>query len=314
MKQTLLVLFTLLWIQSFAQQNKSVEYKKAEALFSNQKYKEALAIFNSLIEKDPQNADLWSWKGACLRDLNKYEDAMDCYNKSVALAPNIPVSYYHRGCFFININQQDYAIHDFTDGLKYASEKDSFNYMLLYTRSQAYFYKHAYDSARMDIEAALRHDTTNAVYLCHAYIIEMAIKQFDKALKYLDRWKRVKPEDVVVSLNYAYTYESMGQYKKAIEINSQLLSKCSKQYLTNVYDNRGFEKLQLNDVDGAMADINKAIQLDTTNSYAYKNRALVYLAMYQKKNACIDLKKALELNYTPNYGDEAKDLLDKHCK
>jgi hypothetical protein len=63
-----------------------------------------------------------------------------------------------------------------------------------------------------------------------------------------------------------------------------------------------------------MEDINKSLQLNDENSYAYKNRALVYLAQEFIDKACEDLNRAEGLGYSKDYDDEALELISKYCQ
>ena len=70
------------------------------------------------------------------------------------------------------------------------------------------------------------------------------------------------------------------------------------------YSNRSFSRLKTNDLNGAMKDINKSLDLYASNSYAYKIRALIYIEKGKIKKACEDLETALELRDTKQYGNE----------
>jgi tetratricopeptide (TPR) repeat protein len=69
----------------------------------------------------------------------------------------------------------------------------------------------------------------------------------------------------------------------------------------------------LNDLKGALDDVNHSLQLYPQNSYAYKNRALIFIAMKQYSKACADLQIAIQLGFTQMYGDEVKNLLEQYC-
>jgi tetratricopeptide (TPR) repeat protein len=298
----------------YAQQNNNPVYKKAEKLFNEKKYDEALKIYNQLLDKDSSDADLWSWKGVVLSALKKYEDASRCFNKAVYLAPNDPKEYLHRGCFYLSLNYQDEAIEDFNEGIKHADDNDSTKYQLLYARARSRFYQHDYETSLKDLRVDLDHDSVNPVYLAQIVFTFIQMKNYDSGMKYLWIWKRNHPEDMYADIDLAFIYESMGEFKKAIAINTTLIESKKYDNISNVFDNRGYEKFKLNDFEGALKDINKSLVIDSTNSYAYKNRALVYMGMYQQKNACKDLEKALKMGYTLLYGNEAQELLDKNCK
>ncbi len=60
----------------------------------------------------------------------------------------------------------------------------------------------------------------------------------------------------------------------------------------------GVAKFNLKDYRGAIADYNKAIELDPTEATAYNNRGHVKLNLEDYRGAIADCNKAIELNPT----------------
>lgn len=50
-------------------------------------YNNALSSFDQALSIEPINADLWNLKGIALRSLGRYDEASDCYNKSLEIEP-----------------------------------------------------------------------------------------------------------------------------------------------------------------------------------------------------------------------------------
>ena len=50
-------------------------------------FAESLSSFEQAILLDQNNPDLWNLKGVALRSLGRYDEASDCYNKSLELDP-----------------------------------------------------------------------------------------------------------------------------------------------------------------------------------------------------------------------------------
>jgi len=55
-------------------------------------YTNALIFFEKALILAKDNADLWNLKGVALRSLGRYEEASDCYKKSLELEPRDNVS------------------------------------------------------------------------------------------------------------------------------------------------------------------------------------------------------------------------------
>ena len=50
-------------------------------------YNNALSFFDQALSIEPINADLWNLKGIALRSLGRYDEASECYNKSLEIEP-----------------------------------------------------------------------------------------------------------------------------------------------------------------------------------------------------------------------------------
>jgi tetratricopeptide (TPR) repeat protein len=82
------------------------------------------------------------------------------------------------------------------------------------------------------------------------------------------------------------------------------------------YGNRGSVKSELGDKQGALADYNKAIELDPNYTYAYNSRGVDKYELGDKQGALADYNKAIELNPNSanasyNRGVVKRDLGDK---
>ena len=53
----------------------------------NGNFENALSFFEQALLLKPDDPDLWNNKGIALRSLGRYNEASDCYNKSLQLDP-----------------------------------------------------------------------------------------------------------------------------------------------------------------------------------------------------------------------------------
>ena len=61
--------------------------KSGKKLLDAENYNDAVSFFDQALSQDPTNADLWNYKGIALRSLGRYDEASDCYNKSLEIEP-----------------------------------------------------------------------------------------------------------------------------------------------------------------------------------------------------------------------------------
>lgn len=60
---------------------------KGKLLLENGQYGDALGFFEQALLLNQNDPDLWNFKGVTLRSLGRYEEAMECFNKSLTIDP-----------------------------------------------------------------------------------------------------------------------------------------------------------------------------------------------------------------------------------
>jgi len=70
---------------------------KGNILRELQRYKEAFQCYDKAIEIDPNFAKAHNCKAVALKDLEKYEEANKCFDKAIELDPNIFEAYFNKG-------------------------------------------------------------------------------------------------------------------------------------------------------------------------------------------------------------------------
>ncbi|MEM6262504.1 MAG: tetratricopeptide repeat protein [Bacteroidota bacterium] len=174
--------------------------------------------------------------------------------------------------------------------------------------------------ARGDYEEAISRtdmlqdqDSIRVIALNIRGLAELQLLRYKEALKSFNQAIELSPQSVQTFLNRAYLYSIQEKHKEAIGDYSQVIEIApGKEAVAR--NNRGIAKLALGMTDEALEDINKSIELDSENTYAYRNRALVLLKMGNTKKACQDLKKALKMGYAAEYGDDVENLLKEKCE
>jgi tetratricopeptide (TPR) repeat protein len=61
--------------------------EKGQSLMDDGKYDDALGFFEQALLLNQNDPDLWNYKGIALRSLGRYEESMDCFNKSLEIEP-----------------------------------------------------------------------------------------------------------------------------------------------------------------------------------------------------------------------------------
>ncbi len=60
---------------------------KGQSFLKDGKFNDALGFFEQALLLNPDDPDLWNHKGITLRSMGRYEEAMECFNKSLKIDP-----------------------------------------------------------------------------------------------------------------------------------------------------------------------------------------------------------------------------------
>ncbi|RDJ31136.1 MAG: tetratricopeptide repeat protein [Crenarchaeota archaeon] len=61
--------------------------QKGKSRLQDGDFEGALAFFDQALLQDQTNPDLWNLKGVTLRSMGRYDEAVECFNKSLELDP-----------------------------------------------------------------------------------------------------------------------------------------------------------------------------------------------------------------------------------
>ena len=61
--------------------------EQGQSLMDDGKFDDALGFFEQALLLNQNDPDLWNYKGVALRSLGRYEESMECFNKSLEIDP-----------------------------------------------------------------------------------------------------------------------------------------------------------------------------------------------------------------------------------
>ena len=61
--------------------------QNGQTLMDEEKFDDALGFFEQALLLNQNDPDLWNNKGVALRSLGRYEESMECFNKSLEIEP-----------------------------------------------------------------------------------------------------------------------------------------------------------------------------------------------------------------------------------
>jgi len=60
---------------------------RGKSFLEDGKFDDALGFFEQALLLNQDDPDLWNYKGIVLRSLGRYQEAMECFNKSLLIDP-----------------------------------------------------------------------------------------------------------------------------------------------------------------------------------------------------------------------------------
>jgi len=108
-----------------------IDLGRAQLLLED--YPAALKAGTDAVRTGPEVGAAYQLRGIALRNTGKLEEALEDFNKAVALAPEM-ANYYERGSTYQDLGRHALAIEDFTEVLKF----DDLNAQAYHARSKSY--------------------------------------------------------------------------------------------------------------------------------------------------------------------------------
>jgi tetratricopeptide (TPR) repeat protein/S1-C subfamily serine protease len=144
-------------------------------------------------------------------------------------------------------------------------------------------------------------------------VILRDLGKYELALKAIELGIKLEPKDRILINEKALLLSQKRQYTAAIKIYDEMIREQPEAYS---YSNRGYDKLNLGDKQGAINDFDRAIKLNPNYSIAYSNRGNAKSKIGDKQGAINDFNQAIKINpnivlFYNNRGLAKSDLGDK---
>lgn len=259
---------------------------------------QALSEVNKAIELDPDYARAYRGLGTIYRALGDLEQAEAAYTRGLEReidSENRVILYTNRGQVYADKGDLESALSDFNEALRL----DPTNARGYASRCKMYRLKGELDMALADCNKALELDPDYAWAYSERGLVYKDRDELDEALADYDRATEINP-DYAWPYNYrGIIFGGMGKLDEALEQFSkaiELFSDPKDQAIA--YSHRCNAYRLKKDFDRALADCDRATELDPTNVLAYDHRASVYRYNGDYDKAIEQISVAIELEPT----------------
>jgi tetratricopeptide (TPR) repeat protein len=187
---------------------------------------EALKDFNCAIQVDPNNVLAYHYCANVNTRIGKYEEVINIYNRLIGLDPEDSCAYCNRGLAKEKLGKYQESILDYTKSIELNEAEEEESLLAYFNRGNA------------------KLKTGDK---------EGAIEDYDLTLK-------CKPRDISDLIIFGKTKKYKGDKRKAIEDFTAIIQS-QKSYTSTAYYERAVTKFEIGDLEGAIEDANKSVEL-----------------------------------------------------
>jgi superkiller protein 3 len=188
-------------------------YNKGNALSALGRYEEAIQYYDKVLAIDPNDVDALTNKGVALSALGKSEEAIQYYDKALAIDPNYTLSLTNKGIDLGILGKYDEAIQYYDKALAIDP-----NYTLSLTnKGVALSALGKSEEAITYYDKVLAIDPNDVYALTNKGIDLSALGKSEEAIQYYDKALAIDPNNIDALNNKGNTLSALGRYEEAIE-------------------------------------------------------------------------------------------------
>jgi tetratricopeptide (TPR) repeat protein len=249
----------------------------------------AIRDYLEAIRLSPTYSNAYLNLGYAYLDKKEYDKSLTVFNKAISSDPKDVNNYSAKGSVFQRKKEYDSAITCYSEIIR-LNPRNILGYR---NRANVYIAKKDYERAISEYNQFLRIDSLNHSAHASRGFLNRVLKIYDAALLDYNNAIRLSPKSITYYSGRAYVYKLMGDTKNAITDFDEYVKLYNK---AAAYPIRGNFYREIKKYDLAIADYNKAIELDPKYVYAYYARGGFYSISKQYDLALIDYNKAITLD------------------
>jgi tetratricopeptide (TPR) repeat protein len=222
-----------------------------------------------------------------------YKTALKILNKAILIKPNYDTAYYHRGVLKSTLQDVQGAIADFSQAVR-LNPQNSLSY---FSRGTLYLQHGQQQNALADFDAAIRINPQFYDALNNKAVLLNTMGQPLKARQIYD--------SLIVIYEELDDKRGYQHYLPPPESGSDTLDSYAtlKPRVPRLYYNRSFIKLQMNDPEGALQDLEQTLYFSPYDYAAYYQKGTVLVQLKRYKAALQSFDNARNLQPSAFYGN-----------
>ena len=266
----------------------AAEYTKAQTLFHDRKFKEAIGLLDPFIAAHPRDARALVLRGDCKADLGDNEGALKDYNSAIKIEPEYEYAYVTRCETRLALDDKAGALRDCDTAVRLnATDALAFE-----DRADVHFQREAYDLALLDYDKAIELGRSSAYVFAARCDTERLTGKEDRAKADCEKALAIDPKSRRGLWSRGRLALVQTRYTDGIADLNAYISMDPKASDVAYYF-RGLAYNRIRSFPLALEDLQTYVQRRPLDPDGYKERAIAKFGTADKDGALTDLATAL---------------------
>ncbi|GCA86366.1 TPR repeat-containing protein YrrB [Microcystis aeruginosa NIES-2522] len=261
------------------------------------------AITGVIVPNTNAKADIWIQRGGQLWRLGRFEEAIKAFDEAIKQndPKNAYLAWYGKGLALGELGKAQPAIEALQQAINTLPKREdlkNFHSSILQQQSVVYRYLENYEQALTVINQAISLVPNNPNHYNEKWSVLSELKRYDEGLAAITQAIHLAPR-ALWYLNRGILYYNQQKYELALADFNKAIE--LNPNFAMAYNNRGTLYDDQQKYELALADYNQAIELNRNNAQAYYNRGNLYYDLQKYDLALSDYNKAIDIN--PNFAN-----------
>lgn len=279
-----------MFVASAINSNNSAElYKQANTLYELQRYNDALNTYQKAVEIRGDYGDAWYGKGKALHELKRYQDALLAYDKAIQIYPNNKDAWRGRGFTLDKLNRQSEAIASYDKALTIQHN----DFEVWNAKGESLTDLKRYDDAIKAFDKAVELKPDYYQSWFNKGKILHTLKRYDDARNAYDKTIELKPSYEAAWYSKGNALTNLQRYQDAFNAYDKAVQ--LKPDYAAAWFSRSNTLLNLRRYPEAIDSFNQLIKYDPNNHEAFSTRGWLLHQQQQYEQAVQSYDKAIAI-------------------
>ena len=255
----------------------------ANFLRLDEQYEKAIVCYSKSLVINQKNEDAWFWKGYMLNELQRFKEAINCFDKS----PNDTFTWNNKGYALNHLQRFEEAIECCDKAIEINPQNDSAWVNKGYALNELQRSEEAIECCDKAIEINPKSDSAwgNKGYALND------LQRSEEAIECCDKAIEINPKNSAAWINKAYTLNELQRSEEAIECCDKAIKINPKN--SAVWNNKGYALNELQRSEEAIECFDTAIEINPQNDSAWVNKGYALNELQRSEEAIECCDKAI---------------------